>query len=32
VQIAADAIVAARASHAFMGMTKMGMAAIFEKA
>ncbi|MGN6667758.1 MAG: 3-deoxy-7-phosphoheptulonate synthase [Trinickia sp.] len=30
VQIAADAIVAARASHAFMGMTKMGMAAIFE--
>ena len=29
-QIAADAIVAARASHAFMGMTKMGMAAIFE--
>jgi 3-deoxy-7-phosphoheptulonate synthase len=30
VQIAADAIVAAAASHAFMGMTKMGMAAIFE--
>src|ERR1700744_1711601 len=30
VQIAADAIGAARASHAFMGMTKMGMAAIFE--
>src|SRR5471032_2172232 len=30
VQIAADAIVAAHASHAFMGMTKMGMAAIFE--
>ncbi|QIE28733.1 Phospho-2-dehydro-3-deoxyheptonate aldolase, Phe-sensitive (plasmid) [Caballeronia sp. SBC1] len=30
VQIAADAIVAAQASHAFMGMTKMGMAAIFE--
>jgi 3-deoxy-7-phosphoheptulonate synthase len=30
VQIAADAIVAARAPHAFMGMTKMGMAAIFE--
>ncbi|ARP85943.1 3-deoxy-7-phosphoheptulonate synthase [Bordetella genomosp. 9] len=30
VQIAADAIVAARAKHAFMGMTKMGMAAIFE--
>ena len=30
VQVAADAIVAARASHAFMGMSKMGMAAIFE--
>jgi 3-deoxy-7-phosphoheptulonate synthase len=30
VQIAADAIVAAGASHAFMGMTKMGLAAIFE--
>ncbi|CAH2785642.1 MAG: 2-keto-3-deoxy-D-arabino-heptulosonate-7-phosphate synthase I alpha (EC [uncultured Paraburkholderia sp.] len=30
VQIAADTIVAVRASHAFMGMTKMGMAAIFE--
>ncbi len=30
VQIAADAILAARASHSFMGMTKMGMAAIFE--
>ncbi len=30
VQVAADAIVAARASHAFMGMTKMGQAAIFE--
>lgn len=29
-QVAADAIVAARASHAFMGMTKMGQAAIFE--
>jgi len=29
-QIAVDAIVAARAKHAFMGMTKMGMAAIFE--
>jgi len=29
-QVAADAIVAARARHAFMGMTKMGMAAIFE--
>jgi len=30
VQIAADALVASRASHAFMGMTKMGQAAIFE--
>ncbi len=30
IQVAADAILAARASHAFMGMTKMGMAAIFE--
>ena len=30
VQVAADALVAARASHAFMGMTKMGQAAIFE--
>ncbi|RFU44942.1 3-deoxy-7-phosphoheptulonate synthase [Paraburkholderia sp. DHOC27] len=30
VQIASDAIIAAAASHAFMGMTKMGMAAIFE--
>ena len=30
VQIAADAMVAASAKHAFMGMTKMGMAAIFE--
>ena len=30
VQIAADAMVAARASHAFMGITKMGQAAIFE--
>jgi len=29
-QIAADAIVAAAHSHAFMGMTKMGVAAIFE--
>ena len=28
--IAADAIVAAAASHAFMGMTKMGQAAVFE--
>lgn len=30
IQVAADAMVAARASHAFMGMTKLGMAAIFE--
>jgi 3-deoxy-7-phosphoheptulonate synthase len=30
VQIAADAVLAARAPHAFMGMTKMGAAAIFE--
>ena len=30
VQVAADAIVAAQAPHAFMGMTKMGVAAIFE--
>jgi 3-deoxy-7-phosphoheptulonate synthase len=30
IQIAADAILAARAPHAFMGMTKMGVAAIFE--
>jgi 3-deoxy-7-phosphoheptulonate synthase len=30
VQVAVDAIVAAGAPHAFMGMTKMGMAAIFE--
>ncbi len=30
VKIAADAILAARAPHAFMGMTKMGVAAIFE--
>ncbi|WP_427914443.1 3-deoxy-7-phosphoheptulonate synthase [Ramlibacter sp. MMS24-I3-19] len=30
VQIAADALVAARAPHAFMGMTKMGQVAIFE--
>lgn len=30
VQVAVDAVVAAAASHAFMGMTKMGMAAIFE--
>jgi 3-deoxy-7-phosphoheptulonate synthase len=30
VQVAVDAIVSAAAPHAFMGMTKMGMAAIFE--
>ncbi len=30
IQVAADAIVAAAAPHAFMGMTKMGQAAIFE--
>jgi 3-deoxy-7-phosphoheptulonate synthase len=30
VQVAVDAVVAAAASHAFIGMTKMGMAAIFE--
>nr|WP_297354854.1 3-deoxy-7-phosphoheptulonate synthase [uncultured Caldimonas sp.] len=30
VQVAVDAMQAARASHAFMGMTKMGQAAIFE--
>ena len=30
IKIAADAILAGRAPHAFMGMTKMGMAAIFE--
>ena len=30
VKVASDAILAARASHAFMGMTKMGQAAIFE--
>ena len=30
VQVAADAILAAQAPHAFMGMTKMGVAAIFE--
>ncbi|MGZ5216040.1 MAG: 3-deoxy-7-phosphoheptulonate synthase, partial [Caldimonas sp.] len=30
VQVAADAILAARAEHAFMGMTKMGQSAIFE--
>ena len=30
VQVAADAVIAAGAPHAFMGMTKMGVAAIFE--
>jgi 3-deoxy-7-phosphoheptulonate synthase len=30
VRIAVDAIVAARSAHAFMGMTKMGQAAVFE--
>ena len=30
IKVAADATLAARAPHAFMGMTKMGMAAIFE--
>jgi 3-deoxy-7-phosphoheptulonate synthase len=30
VKVAADAIQASRAAHAFMGMTKMGQAAIFE--
>ncbi len=30
VKVASDAIQAAQASHAFMGMTKMGQAAIFE--
>ena len=30
VQVAADAVIAAQAPHAFMGMTKMGQAAIFE--
>lgn len=32
VQVAADALVASRAPHAFMGMTKMGAAAVFETA
>ncbi|MGE4243620.1 3-deoxy-7-phosphoheptulonate synthase [Ramlibacter sp.] len=32
VQMAADALVASRASHAFMGVTKMGVAAVFETA
>jgi 3-deoxy-7-phosphoheptulonate synthase len=31
-QVAADALVACRSSHAFMGMTKMGQVAIFETA
>jgi len=30
VKVAADAVVASKAPHAFMGMTKMGQAAIFE--
>jgi 3-deoxy-7-phosphoheptulonate synthase len=30
VRVAADAIVAARAPHAFLGLTKMGQAAVFE--
>lgn len=30
VKVAADAIMAARSPHAFMGMTKLGVAAIFE--
>jgi len=30
IKVAADAVLAAQAPHAFMGMTKMGMAAIFE--
>ncbi|WP_234266295.1 3-deoxy-7-phosphoheptulonate synthase [Hydrogenophaga sp. NFH-34] len=30
IKVAADAIVAAHSAHAFMGMTKMGQAAIFE--
>jgi 3-deoxy-7-phosphoheptulonate synthase len=30
VQVAADALIAARTSHAFIGMTKMGQAAVFE--
>jgi 3-deoxy-7-phosphoheptulonate synthase len=32
VQVAADALVASGAPHAFMGMTKMGQVAIFETA
>ncbi|SHN22116.1 3-deoxy-7-phosphoheptulonate synthase [Rhizobacter sp. OV335] len=30
IKVASDAVLAARSAHAFMGMTKMGMAAIFE--
>ena len=30
VKVASDAILAAQSAHAFMGMTKMGQAAIFE--
>src|SRR6478672_6034449 len=30
VQMAADALIACRSPHAFMGMTKMGLAAVFE--
>ena len=30
VQMAADALIACRAQHAFIGMTKMGVAAVFE--
>jgi 3-deoxy-7-phosphoheptulonate synthase len=30
IKVAADAVLAARAPHSFMGMTKMGMAAIFQ--
>jgi 3-deoxy-7-phosphoheptulonate synthase len=30
IKVASDAVLAARSPHAFMGMTKMGMAAIFE--
>ena len=32
VQMAADALLACRSPHAFMGMTKMGVAAVFETA
>src|SRR5947207_1059556 len=32
VQMAADALIACRAPHAFMGMTKMGLVAVFETA